>query len=96
MLLAKVDFAPPIAESENLEDLKDVGGYPDKDIEKIMSVIKTSSKVYKPTTYKQMISNLVYTRQWKEAIEEEIQNLENHQMWEYNYLLSNRKAVRLT
>lgn len=40
--------------------------------EKIMSVINTSSKVYKPKTYKEMVSDFVCARQGKEVIEGEI------------------------
>lgn len=61
--------------------------------EKIMSAIEVSSKVYKPSLYEKAISDPMHTRQWKEAIEDEIQNLENHQTWEYDNLPDNRKAV---
>lgn len=61
--------------------------------EKIMLATETSSKVYKPSTYKETISDRVHSRQWKEAIEEEIQNLEYHQTWEYDHLPADRKTV---
>lgn len=47
--------------------------------EKIMSMAETSSRVYEPKTYEEAITDPIHSRQWKEAIEEEIQNLENHQ-----------------
>lgn len=47
--------------------------------ERIMSITETSSKIYEPATYEQAISDSIHSRQWKEAIEEEIQNLEDHQ-----------------
>lgn len=50
--------------------------------EKIMSMTETSSRVYEPKTYEEAITDPIYSRQWKEAIEEEIQNLENYQTWE--------------
>lgn len=58
-----------------------------------MLAIEISSKVYKPKTYGEVINNLIHGRQWKEAIEDEIQNLENHHTWEYNNLLSEKKTV---
>lgn len=61
--------------------------------EKIMSATETSSKVHEPRTYEEAVSDPIYARQWKEAIEEEIQNLENHQTWEFDHLPADRKAV---
>lgn len=46
--------------------------------EKVMFATEISNKVYKPTIYKKAISNPIYSRRWKEAIKEEIQNLEDH------------------
>lgn len=60
---------------------------------KVISATEVSSKVYKLTTYKETISNPVHSQDWKEAIEEEIQNLENHHTWEYNHLSTGRKAI---
>lgn len=54
--------------------------------EKIMSVTKTSSRIYKPKTYEEAINDPIHSRKWKEAIKKKIQNLENHQTWEYNRL----------
>lgn len=62
-------------------------------IEKIISVIEINSKVYKPKTYKEVISNPIPFEQWKKANEKEIQNLENYQTWEYNRLSVNQKTV---
>lgn len=53
-----------------------------------------SSRVYKLKTYKEVITNPIYYKQLKEAIEKKIQNLENHLTWEYDYLLTNRKTVK--
>lgn len=62
-MLAKIDSALTITEFENPENLADIGRYLNKCIKKIISVTETSSKVYKPKTYKQTISNLIHTRQ---------------------------------
>lgn len=56
------NFTPLFAELENLEDLAEVKKYLDKSIKKIMSIIKIQSKVHKPKTYKQAISNLTHTK----------------------------------
>lgn len=58
-----------------------------------MSATEISSKVHKPAIYKEVISDPIYSRRWKETIKEEIQNLEDHHTWEYNRLPHGRKAV---
>lgn len=58
-----------------------------------MSATKISSKIYEPTLYEKAISNPVHGRQWREAIEEELQNLEPHNTWEYDKLPSRRKTI---
>lgn len=40
-----------------------------------------------------MVDDPAHKRRWREAIEEELQNLENHQTWEYNELPQGRKAM---
>lgn len=62
-------------------------------IEKIMSATEVSSKVHLLSLYEKAISYLMHARQWKEVIEDKIQNLENYQTWEYDNLPDNRKAV---
>lgn len=63
-------------------------------VEKIMSVTEVSSKIHKSSSYKEAILHPIHARQWKEAIKDEIQNLKNHQTWEYKILPDNRTAVR--
>lgn len=91
------DLVSPSAESGELpEDPAEAGGATNDEVtrvEKIMSVTETSSKVHEPATYEEAISDPIHARQWKKAIEEEIQNLEDHQTWEYDHLPSDRKAV---
>ena len=58
-----------------------------------MSITECSSKIRKPITYDKAINNPIHGRRWREAIEEELQNLENHQTWEYNELPPGRKAI---
>lgn len=62
-------------------------------IEKAMSATETSSKIYEPKTYEEAMSDLVHSRQWREAIEEEIQNLEKDSTWEYERLPPDRHAI---
>lgn len=58
---------------------------------RIMSSTKISSKVHKSSLHKIAISNLIHTRQLKKAIEDKIQNFENHKTWTYNnYLIIRR------
>ena len=61
-MLAGGDSALPIAKLGNPEDLADIEEHFDRGIEKILSVIKTSNKVYKPKTYEQAISDFVQAR----------------------------------
>lgn len=58
-----------------------------------MSATEVSSKIHEPRTYEEAISDPIHARQWKEAIEEEIQNLENHSTWEYDELPQGRQAI---
>lgn len=58
-----------------------------------MSATEVSSKIYKPSNHNETISDLIYGRQWGEAIEEELQNLEQHNTWEYFKLSSKRVAI---
>lgn len=51
-------------------------------IEKVISATEISNKIYKPATYEEAISNLIYSQYWKKAIKEKIQNLEDHHTWE--------------
>lgn len=62
--------------------------------ERNMSVTEISSKIYELKTYKEAISNPIHSREWKKAIKEEIQNLKDHQTWEFDYLPLGRKVVR--
>ncbi len=59
-----------------------------------MSATEIRSKVYEPKIYNKAINDPIHGRQWKETIEDEIQNLENDYTWEYDNLPLGRKAVR--
>lgn len=43
--------------------------------------------------YDEAVNDAIHGRRWREAIEEEMQNLENHQTWEYAELPPDRKAI---
>ena len=58
-----------------------------------MSTTEISSKVYKLATYNEAISVPIYDRQWRKAIEEELQNLKQHNTWEYDKLPSKKIAI---
>lgn len=57
--------------------------------ETVMSVTEVGSKIYKSQTYNKTLADLAYGQNWKDAIEEELSNLEQHNIWESNELLSN-------
>lgn len=58
-----------------------------------MSISEASSKIHEPTSYEDAISDSIYGRQWKDAVEEELHNLESHHTWEFEELPHNRKAI---
>ncbi len=58
-----------------------------------MSITESTSKIYEPNTYDEAISDLIHRRRWREAIEEELQNLESHYTWEYEQLPNDCKAI---
>lgn len=60
---------------------------------KTISVTKVNSKIYKPRTYKKVMNNSIHSRRWKKAIEEKIQNFENHHIWEYDNLPPDQKTI---
>lgn len=77
----------PILLLEKLRELpknltKPRGGTNNKAIgvKKILSVIKISSKVYKPVIYEKIILDFINVRQWKKVIEKKIQNLKDYQI----------------
>ena len=59
-----------------------------------MSITKCNGKIRKPTTYDKVINNLIHGRRWRGATEEELQNLKNHQTWQYDELPLGQKAIR--
>ncbi len=58
-----------------------------------MSITESASKIYEPTSYDKAVNDQIHRRRWREAIENELQNLENHQTWEYDDLPPGRKAI---
>ena len=57
------------------------------------SVTETSSKVREPKTYNEAVNNPINGNRWREAIDEELWNLDTHQTWCYTPLPDNRKAI---
>ena len=65
-----------------------------KEVEEVaMSMTESSSKIHEPTLYNAAVNDPIHGRRWREAIEDELQNLENHQTWEYDELPPGRKAI---
>lgn len=63
-----VSIVPPI----KIEDVKEQ--------QKVaMSITETSSKIHKPKIYDEAVNNPIHGRRWQKAIEDKLQNLENHQ-----------------
>ena len=62
-------------------------------IKTTMSITECSSKIRKPTSFNKAINDAIHGQRWREAIEEELQNFENHQTWEYDKLPPGRKAI---
>ena len=58
-----------------------------------MSLTEANSKIHEPKSYDEAIDDPIHGRRWREAIEEELQNLESHQTWEYDELPPGRKAI---
>ncbi len=44
-----------------------------------MSMTKVNSKIHEPASYDEAVNDPIHGRRWREAIEEELQNLRNHQ-----------------
>ena len=71
-----------------------IGRSCDQDITEVaMSMTETSSKIHKPKSYDKAINNSIHDRWWREVIEKELQNLKNHQTWEYNELPLGQKGI---
>lgn len=58
-----------------------------------MSMAESTCKIYEPNTYDKAISDPIHGCHWREAIEKELQNLENHHTWEYEQLPNDCKAI---
>lgn len=87
-----IKLAPPATRLEVGDGLEEDENQ-SKEYEVVMSMTKSSSKIHEPTSYNDAINDPIYGCRWREAIEEELQNLENHQTWEYNKLPQGRKAI---
>lgn len=77
----------------NKDSIKDSTDSQGKEHEVAMSMTETNSKIHELKSYVEAVKDPIYGRRWREAIEEELQNLENHQTWEYNELPPGRKAI---
>ena len=76
-------------------DVIEVDESQSKGYEMVMSITESSSKIHEPKLYEEAVNDLIHGRQWQKAIEEELQNLENHRTWIYNELPHDRKAIGL-
>lgn len=60
-----------------------------------MSITKSSSKIYESSLYNKAVNDLIHGDRQREAIKEELQNLENHWTLEYNEFPYRWKAIGL-
>ncbi len=58
-----------------------------------MPITESTNKIYEPNTYDEAISDPIHRRCWREAIEEELQILGSHHLWEYEKLPNDRKVI---
>ena len=58
-----------------------------------MSITESTSKICERKAYDKAINDLIHWRQWREAIKDELQNLESHHTWEYKKLPLGRKTI---
>lgn len=80
--------------SSNPTDLVSIPLLSSSTTEQAMSTTETSSKVCEPTTYDKAVLDPIHGRKWREAIEEEIDNLDSHNTWQYEELPPDRKPIR--
>lgn len=65
----------------DIEDVTDIhvkGQIMTSEADTAMSATEVASKIYEPKRYDEAIADPIHSRQWREAIEEELQNLEQH------------------
>lgn len=60
-----------------------------------ISITKANSKFYKLRSYDEAIHDLIYSRPCREAIKEELQHLNNYQIWQYKKFSSRKKIIGL-
>lgn len=80
----------------DIEDVTDIhvkGQIMTSEADTAMSATEVGSKIYEQKRYDEAIANPIHSHQWREAIEEELQNLEQHSTWEYDELPSGRVAI---
>ena len=88
--------------SHNLKLRTDLGGTSSKNPanglvrpaqELTKSMTETNSKVQEPKTYDEAINNPIHENRWREAIDEELWNLNSYQTWNYTFLPSSQKMI---
>lgn len=66
-----------------------------KRIKKVaISITKFSSKIYELSLYDKTVNNFIHNCKWRETIKKKLQNLERHQIWEYDKLFPKQKAIK--
>lgn len=60
-----------------------------------MLMTKVNSMIYELGSYDEAVNNPIYGQHQRETFEEKLQNLENHQTWEYKGLSPKKKTIGL-
>lgn len=55
---------------------------------------ETNNKIQKPRLYDKAVNDPIHSRHRRETIKKKLQNLENHQIWEYHKLPPGQKTIR--
>lgn len=58
-----------------------------------ISIIESTSKIYKPKAYNKAINDPINGKRWREAIKKKLQNPESHYSWKYKKLFPGQKAI---
>lgn len=66
-----------------------------RQIKTAIPITKCNSKICKPMSYHKIINDRIDGKKWRGAIEKELQNLKNHQIWKYDKLLLEQKMIGL-
>lgn len=53
-----------------------------KQLKTAMLITECNRKIHKPILYNKAINDPIHSRRWREVIENKLQNIKNHQIWD--------------